>query len=164
LNSTWSNLIENLRTSLRNDLKLPNIAKNCQTIMNNISENEFLSIDDLNDDEEEKLREQLDIHSVLISSSNSFIHEPFLTAEQVISEIDFMLKDMTPDSGYYDDLEEFDLKNQSILSLNNLIKELNRSIKDLSSILIQELDHRDEFDYEKETKNIFISLVLNIQV
>jgi hypothetical protein len=27
LNSTWSNLIENLRTSLRNDLKLPNIKK-----------------------------------------------------------------------------------------------------------------------------------------
>jgi hypothetical protein len=146
LTSTWSDLIENLRTSLRNDLKLPYIAKNCQTVMNNIYENDLIPIDDLNDDEEEELREQLDMHSVIISS-NSFIHEPFLTAEQVISEIDFMLKDMTPDSGYYDDLYTSD-----------------KSIKDLSNILVQELDNRDELDYEKETKNTFISFVLNIQV
>ncbi len=146
MTSTWSDLIENLRTSLRNDLKLPYIAKNCQTVMNNIYENDLIPIDDLNDDEEEELREQLDMHSVIISS-NSFIHEPFLTAEQVISEIDFMLKDMTPDSGYYDDLYTSD-----------------KSIKDLSNILVQELDNRDELDYEKETKNTFISFVLNIQV
>jgi hypothetical protein len=163
LTSTWSDLIENLRTSLRNDLKLPYIAKNCQTVMNNIYENDLIPIDDLNDDEEEELREQLDMHSVIISS-NSFIHEPFLTAEQVISEIDFMLKDMTPDSGYYDDLYTSDLQNQSIYSLNELIEELNKSIKDLSNILVQELDNRDELDYEKETKNTFISFVLNIQV
>jgi hypothetical protein len=169
LNSTWSNLIDSLRTSLRNDLKLPYIAKNCQKAMNNIYENEFLSIDDSNEeeDDDDELREKLDMHSVIVAS-NSFIHEPFLTAEQVISEIDFMLKDMTPDSGYCDDLHisyiQSDLKNQSIYSLNELIDELNRSIKDLSNILVQELDSRDELDYEKETKNTFISLLLNIQV
>ncbi|CAF1577195.1 unnamed protein product [Rotaria sp. Silwood1] len=182
--NTWSNLIENLQTSLRHDLKLPHITKNCHIAMNNINEknffdNEFISIDDLNEDEEEELREKLDMHSVIVSSNN-FHHEPFLTAEQVISEIDFMLQDMTPDSGYCDhdvDVDdddehlhvsciknnEFYLKNQSINSLNELYDELNILIKNLSNILIQELDNRDEFEYEKETKNTFISLVLSIQ-
>ncbi|CAF3922343.1 unnamed protein product, partial [Rotaria sp. Silwood1] len=87
---------------------------------------------------------------------------------------------MTPDSGYCDhdvDVDdddehlhvsciknnEFYLKNQSINSLNELYDELNILIKNLSNILIQELDNRDEFEYEKETKNTFISLVLSIQ-
>jgi hypothetical protein len=116
---------------------------------------DITSIDDLNEDEEEELREQLDMHSVILSSN----HEPFLTAEQVISEIDFMLQDMTPDSGYCDDQstsdlldlrtrsvkylsssinnEEFDLKTQTIDSLNELYEELNGSIKELSSLLVQ---------------------------
>ncbi|CAM4957746.1 unnamed protein product [Rotaria socialis] len=169
--NTWSYLIENLRTSLRNDLKLPHIRQNCQSVMNsinerNLQEDEFISIDDLNEDEEEELREHLDMHSIIVSSSR----EPFVTAEQVISEIDFMLQDMTPDSGYCDDLDsscmknkELFLKTQSINSLNQLYDELNASIESLSSILIQELAMREELDYEKETKNTFISLVLNIQ-
>ena len=95
------------------------------------------------------------MHSVILSAN----HEPFLTAEQVISEIDFMLQDMTPDSGYCDDQstsdlsdlrtrrvkylsssannEEFDFKHQTIESLNELLEELNSSIKDLSSLLVQ---------------------------
>ncbi|CAF1219164.1 unnamed protein product [Adineta steineri] len=176
--NTWSELIENLRTSLRNDLKLPHISQNCQIAMNSIcekisSQDEIQSIDDLNEDEEEELREQLDMHSVIVSSNN-FLHEPFLTAEQVISEIDFMLQDMTPDSGYCDDIldlhtsrinnnNEFQLKNQSIYNLNELYEELNTSIKDLSSILVQELALRDDLEDEKESKNTFISLVLSIQ-
>ena len=160
--STWSELIANLRTSLRNDLKLPNISQSCQTAMQSIYEqthpsnfDDITSIDDLNEDEEEELREQLDMHSVILSAN----HEPFLTAEQVISEIDFMLQDMTPDSGYCDDQstsdlsdlrtrrvkylsssannEEFDFKHQTIESLNELLEELNSSIKDLSSLLVQ---------------------------
>ncbi|CAF0817502.1 unnamed protein product [Rotaria sp. Silwood1] len=188
--NTWSELIENLRTSLRHDLKLPNISQSCQIAMNSIynqttklntNEDDITSIDDLNDDEEEELREQLDMHSVIISSN----HEPFLTAEQVISEIDFMLQDMTPDSGYCDDQstsdildlrtrrvkylsssmhnDEIDLKSQTIYSLNELYEELNTSVKELSNFLVQELAIRDELEYEKETKNTFISLVLSIQ-
>ncbi|CAF1315943.1 unnamed protein product [Adineta ricciae] len=188
--NTWSQLIENLRTSLRNDLKLPNISQSCQTAMNSIYEqnqqskmndDNITSIDDLNEDEEEELREQLDMHSVILAAN----HEPFLTAEQVISEIDFMLQDMTPDSGYCDDQsptdmldictrrvkylsasvqnDEFDLKSQTIYSLNELYDELNASVKELSSLLVQELAVRDELEFEKETKNTFISLVLSIQ-
>ncbi|CAF2164268.1 unnamed protein product [Rotaria magnacalcarata] len=188
--NTWSELIENLRTSLRHDLKLPNISQSCQIAMHsiyqltnktNVDEDDITSIDDLNEDEEEELREQLDMHSLIISSN----HEPFLTAEQVISEIDFMLQDMTPDSGYCDDQstsdildlrtrrvkylsssvhnDEMDLKLQSTYSLNELYEELNASVKDLSNLLVQELAVRDELEYEKETKNTFISLVLSIQ-
>ncbi|CAF0822570.1 unnamed protein product [Adineta steineri] len=188
--NTWLELIENLRTSLRNDLKLPNISQSCQTAMdcitqqtNNlkIDDDDITSIDDLNEDEEEELREQLDMHSVIISAN----HEPFLTAEQVISEIDFMLQDMTPDSGYCDDHspsdmldlrtkrvkylssnvnnEQFDMKTQTIYSLNEFYEELNTSIKELSSLLVEELAIREELEYEKETKNTFISLVLSIQ-
>jgi len=183
---TWSELIENLRTSLRHDLKLPNISQSCQTALRSIYEQTILSdditsIDDLNEDEEQELREQLDMHSIIVASD----HEPFLTAEQVISEIDFMLQDMTPDSGYCDDQSSSDLadlrtrrvkylssslpndelewKTQTIYSLNDLYEELNASIKDLSSLLVQELAVRDELEYEKETKNTFISLVHSIQ-
>jgi len=159
--STWSELIENLRTSLRKDLKLPHISQSCQTALTTICNqhsttlDDITSIDDLNEDEEEELREQLDMHSIILSSN----HEPFLTAEQVISEIDFMLQDMTPDSGYCDDHstsdlldlrtrrvkylstsmhnDEIDLKSQTIYSLNELYEELNTSIKDLSSLLVQ---------------------------
>jgi hypothetical protein len=126
-----------------------------QTNKSKINEDDITSIDDLNEDEEEELREQLDMHSIILSSN----HEPFLTAEQVISEIDFMLQDMTPDSGYCDDQspsdildlrtrrvkylsasvnnEEFDLKSQTIYSLNELYEELNTSVKELSSLLVQ---------------------------
>lgn len=119
------------------------------------NEDDITSIDDLNEDEEEELREQLDMHSVILSSN----HEPFLTAEQVISEIDFMLQDMTPDSGYCDDQstsdlldlhtrrvkylssslhnDEIDLKSQTVYSLNELYEELNVSVKDLSNLLVQ---------------------------
>ena len=176
--STWSDLVANLRTSLRQDLKLPHIAQTCRTAMNSIDErntcpDDIQSIDDLNEDEEEELREQLDMHAVIVSS-NTFLHEPFLTAEQVISEIDFMLQDMTPDSGFCDDLPElhslhsshgkFSLQHQSIDALNRFYDELNASIKDLSGILVQELALRDDLEDEKESRNTFISLVLGIQV
>jgi hypothetical protein len=131
--------------------------------MNQLHQTEFQSIDDLNDDEEEELREKLDMHSVIISS-NSFSHEPFLTAEQVISEIDFILQDMTPDSGYYDDLHTLNFQTQSISSLHELIDDLNQSIQNLSNILIQELANRDELEDEKETKDTFIELLFIIQV
>ncbi|UJR09909.1 hypothetical protein I4U23_014131 [Adineta vaga] len=172
--STWSELVENLRTSLRQDLKLPHIAGNCRTVMKTIYdkehyEDDIKSIDDLNEAEEEELREQLDMHSIIVSS-DTFLHEPFLTAEQVISEIDFMLQDMTPDSGFCDDLprshflnDQFQLKYQTIDSLNQLTDELNDSIKTLSNILVQELAYRDDLEDEKENKNTFISLVLSIQ-
>ena len=127
-------------------------------------EDDIQSIDNLTEDEEEDLREAM-------VSSKSLPPEPFFAVEQVINEIDFMLKDMTPDSGFCDGLQEehftydpYDLKYQTIASLNQLTNELNDSIRNLSSILVRELADRDELEDEKEMKNTFISLVLSIQV
>ncbi|CAF1607843.1 unnamed protein product, partial [Didymodactylos carnosus] len=186
---TWSELIENLRHSLLNELKLPHIEKSCQLAMSTINQfsidKEISSIDDV---EEDELREQLDMHSVIVPNISNL--EPFLTAEQVISEIDFILQesciDMTPDSGFSDDNsdmldlrtrihylsngENLDfgkrtyLKTQSVFSLNEIYEELESSVKELSDTLVQELAFRDELEFEKETKNTFISLVLSIQV
>lgn len=143
--STWSDLIENLRTSLRHDLKLPEL------IISNPKMNDIPSIDDCNDDEENKSHK-----------SHSFSLEPFLTAEQVMSEIDCMFDDMTPDSGYGDHI--LGIETQSIESLNDLLNELNQSIQHFSNILVDELAQRDELEDEKEMKNHFIELVFRLQV
>ncbi|CAF3970329.1 unnamed protein product [Rotaria sp. Silwood1] len=119
-------------------------------------ENKFLSVDDLNEDEEEDdaLREELDMHLVIVSINN-FIYKSFLTAKQVINEIDFMLEYMIPDLGNCDDLlplRMINIKAQSIYSLNGLNEELNKLFKDLSNLLVQELAIQDELEDEKEMK------------
>ena len=55
------------------------------------------------------------------------------------------------------------LKSLSISALNELLEELEVTIKDYSETLIAELALRDELEYEKELKNQFISLLLSIQ-
>ena len=55
------------------------------------------------------------------------------------------------------------LKNLSAQALNEHYEELECTIKDYSETLISELALRDELEYEKELKNQFISLLLNIQ-
>jgi len=167
--NTWAELIHHLQTSLREDLKLPHIAEQCQKSLT--IEEQISSIDliDQDDDDDEDLDEQLDMHSIILVTDH-FNSEPVLTAEQVISDIDDILQDMTPDSGYADDffdlsrsMEKAKIKCQTIESLQETINDLEHSIKHLSGILVDELAHRDEFEFEKETKNTFISLVLNIQ-
>ena len=51
----------------------------------------------------------------------------------------------------------------SCRELHELLAEYERSIKELSELLVTELALRDEFDYDKELKNSFISLLLSIQ-
>lgn len=48
-------------------------------------------------------------------------------------------------------------------ALNELYEELEVTIKDYSETLISELALRDELEFEKELKNQFISLLLNVQ-
>lgn len=60
--------------------------------------------------------------------------------------------------------EFLDKLNQlSIVQLNELYIELEQIIKIRSEILIDELALRDEYEFEKEQKNTFISLLLSIQ-
>ncbi|XP_069708592.1 fasciculation and elongation protein zeta-2 isoform X2 [Phaenicophaeus curvirostris] len=149
----------------------------------NLSEkgvNDNLNLD-LSDDEE--LREQLDMHSIIVSCIND---EPLFTAEQVIEEIEEMMQespdpedDETPTqsdrlsilsqeiqtlkrSSTNNSYEER-VKRLSVAELNELLEEIETAIKDYSEELIQQLALRDELEFEKEVKNSFISVLIEVQ-
>lgn len=135
---------------------------------------------DLSDDEE--LARDLDMHSLILSSLQQ---EPLFTAEEVLEEIDEIMKqeeplssedvspDLSPDNllGAVDKTKAIlsslvygeKLKTLSTSELNELLVELEAIVKEHSETLIQELALRDELEFEKELKNSFISLLLSIQ-
>uniref|UniRef100_A0A6I8NGS1 Fasciculation and elongation protein zeta 2 n=1 Tax=Ornithorhynchus anatinus TaxID=9258 RepID=A0A6I8NGS1_ORNAN len=138
------------------------------------------SILDLSDDEE--LREQLDMHSIIVSCIND---EPLFTADQVIEEIEEMMQespdpedDETPTqsdrlsmlSQEIQTLKRFStssyeerVKRLSVGELNELLEEIETAIKDYSEELVQQLALRDELEFEKEVKNSFISILIDVQ-
>uniref|UniRef100_A0A3B4YXL5 Fasciculation and elongation protein zeta 2b n=1 Tax=Seriola lalandi dorsalis TaxID=1841481 RepID=A0A3B4YXL5_SERLL len=143
----------------------------------NLTEHESL---DLSDDEE--LREQMDMHSIIVSCIND---EPLFTAEQVIEEIEEMMQE-SPDpeddeSPTQSDLSmlsqdlhalkrsgsntsyEDRLRQLSVSELTETLEEVETAIRRYSEELIQALALRDELDYEKEVKNSFISLLIDVQ-
>uniref|UniRef100_A0A4W3KI83 Fasciculation and elongation protein zeta 2 n=1 Tax=Callorhinchus milii TaxID=7868 RepID=A0A4W3KI83_CALMI len=149
----------------------------------NLSEkalNDNLNLD-LSDDEE--LREQLDMHSIIVSCIND---EPLFTAEQVIEEIEEMMQE-SPDPEEDDTPTQSDrlsilsqeiqtlkrsntsnsyeerVKRLSMAELNELLEEIETAIKDYSEELIQQLALRDELEFEKEVKNSFISILIEVQ-
>lgn len=135
---------------------------------------------DLSDDEE--LREQLDMHSIIVSCINE---EPLFTAEQVIEEIEEMMQespdpeeDDTPQSDRLSVLSqeiqtlkksstnssyEDRVKQMTVTELNELLEEIESAIKDYSEELVQHLALRDELEFEKEVKNSFISVLIEVQ-
>ncbi|XP_075059817.1 fasciculation and elongation protein zeta-2 isoform X2 [Mixophyes fleayi] len=136
---------------------------------------------DLSDDEE--LREQLDMHSIIVSCINE---EPLFTAEQVIEEIEEMMQE-SPDPEEDDTPSQSDrlsmlsqevqtlkksstnnsyedrVKQMSVTELNDLLEEIEMAIKDYSEELVQQLALRDELEFEKEVKNSFISVLIEVQ-
>ncbi|OCT77833.1 fasciculation and elongation protein zeta-2 isoform X2 [Xenopus laevis] len=135
---------------------------------------------DLSDDEE--LREQLDMHSIIVSCINE---EPLFTAEQVIEEIEEMMQE-SPDpeddtpcqsdrlsmlsqeiqtlkKSSTNSSQEDKVKRMSVAELNDLLEEIETAIKDYSEELIQQLALRDELEFEKEVKNSFISVLIEVQ-
>ncbi|XP_050806281.1 fasciculation and elongation protein zeta-2 isoform X2 [Gopherus flavomarginatus] len=149
----------------------------------NLSEkglNENLNLD-LSDDEE--LREQLDMHSIIVSCISD---EPLFTAEQVIEEIEEMMQE-SPDpedeetptqsdrlsilSQEIQTLKRSSTNNSyeervqklSVAELNELLEEIETAIKDYSEELVQQLALRDELEFEKEVKNSFISVLIEVQ-
>ncbi|KAM9316009.1 fasciculation and elongation protein zeta-2 [Gastrophryne carolinensis] len=143
------------------------------------STNENLNLD-LSDDEE--LREQLDMHSIIVSCINE---EPLFTADQVIEEIEEMMQespdpeDDTPSQSdrlsmlsqeiqtlkksSTNSSHEERVKQMSVAELNNLLEEIEMAIKDYSEELVQQLALRDELEFEKEVKNSFISVLIEVQ-
>ncbi|XP_013926771.1 PREDICTED: fasciculation and elongation protein zeta-2 isoform X3 [Thamnophis sirtalis] len=149
----------------------------------NLSEkgvNDNLNLD-LSDDEE--LRDQLDMHSIIVSCISE---EPLFTAEQVIEEIEEMMQespdpddDETPSqtdhlsmlsqeiqtlkrSSTNHNYEER-VQKLSVSELNDLLEEIEAAIKDYSEELVQQLALRDELEFEKEVKNSFISVLIEVQ-
>ncbi|XP_049903744.1 fasciculation and elongation protein zeta-2 isoform X1 [Epinephelus moara] len=132
---------------------------------------------ELSDDEE--LREQLDMHSIIVSS---LADEPLFTAEQVIEEIEEMMQD-SPDmeAGHnpsQSDLSmlsldvqrstrsptyELRVRTLTVAELNERLEEMETNIRRFSEELVQQLALRDELDFEKEVKNSFISALIDVQ-
>ncbi|KAM5164539.1 fasciculation and elongation protein zeta-2 [Mantella aurantiaca] len=142
--------------------------------------NDSLNLD-LSDDEE--LREQLDMHSIIVSCINE---EPLFTAEQVIEEIEEMMQE-SPDPEEEDTPSQSDrlsmlsqeiqtlkksstnsscedrVKQMTVTELNDLLEEIEIAIKNYSEELVQHLALRDELEFEKEVKNSFISVLIEVQ-
>ncbi|XP_058254123.1 fasciculation and elongation protein zeta-2 isoform X2 [Hemibagrus wyckioides] len=125
---------------------------------------------DVSDDEE--LREQMDMHSIIVSCIND---EPFLTAEQVIEEIEEMMQD-SPDMQAEQNPVKSNLihrsnghsfeervRNLSVAELNELLEEVETAIRRYSEELVRQLALRDELDFEKEVMNSFISVLIDVQ-
>ncbi|KAG7331842.1 hypothetical protein KOW79_005811 [Hemibagrus wyckioides] len=135
---------------------------------------------DLSDDEE--LREQMDLHSIIVSCVTE---EPLFTAEQVISEIEEMMQE-SPDADVDQCVSPPDLsiltqelhtlthssstssyeerlRGMSVSELETLLDEVEKKIRVFSEELIDQLALRDELDFEKEVKNSFISLLIDVQ-
>ncbi|KAM8785833.1 fasciculation and elongation protein zeta-2 isoform 2-T2 [Rhynchonycteris naso] len=129
--------------------------------------------------DEEELREQLDMHSIIVSCVND---EPLFTADQVIEEIEEMMQespdpedDETPAQSDRLSQEIQTLKRSSTSSyvervkrlseseLNELLEEIETAIKEYSEELVQQLALRDELEFEKEVKNSFISVLIEVQ-
>ncbi|XP_049913974.1 fasciculation and elongation protein zeta-2 isoform X4 [Epinephelus moara] len=170
------------KTSHTRSLHLPTL---------NITEHEKLDNQSLDLSDDEELREQMDMHSIIVSCIND---EPLFTAEQVIEEIEEMMQE-SPDpeddespsqsdlsmlsqdlhtmkrSGSntsYEDQEIFThalkgLRQLSVSELTETLEEVETAIRRYSEELIQALALRDELDYEKEVKNSFISLLIDVQ-
>uniref|UniRef100_A0A3P8TLR6 Fasciculation and elongation protein zeta 2 n=1 Tax=Amphiprion percula TaxID=161767 RepID=A0A3P8TLR6_AMPPE len=132
---------------------------------------------ELSDDEE--LREQLDMHSIIVSC---LAEEPLFTAEQVIEEIEEMMQD-SPDMEAAHNPSQSDLsmlsldvqrsssnpdyeervRSLSVAELNERLEETETNIRRFSEELVQQLALRDELDFEKEVKNSFISALIDVQ-
>ncbi|KAK2844349.1 hypothetical protein Q5P01_011008 [Channa striata] len=132
---------------------------------------------ELSDDEE--LREQLDMHSIIVSC---LAEEPLFTVEQVIEEIEEMMQD-SPDMEAANNPSQSDLsmlsvdvqrptrspsyeervRTLSVAELNEHLEEAETTIRRFSEELVQQLALRDELEFEKEVKNSFISALIDVQ-
>ncbi|KAG7155978.1 Fasciculation and elongation protein zeta-2-like [Homarus americanus] len=135
---------------------------------------------DENAEEEEEVAQDLDLHHLIL---NGLTADPVKSAEEVIQEIDDIMQEgsssedeggeETSSSGensqestsrpFPAPLFAEKLKNMSVAELNESLMELELVIRQYSETLINQLALRDELEYEKELKNSFISLLLQVQ-
>ncbi|XP_067366479.1 fasciculation and elongation protein zeta-2 isoform X3 [Channa argus] len=129
--------------------------------------------------DDEELREQLDMHSIIVSC---LAEEPLFTAEQVIEEIEEMMQD-SPDMEADINPSQSDLsmlsvdiqlptgspsyeervRTLSVAELNEHLEKAEMNVRRLSEELVQQLALRDELEFEKEVQNTFISALIDVQ-
>ncbi|XP_034031069.1 fasciculation and elongation protein zeta-2 isoform X2 [Thalassophryne amazonica] len=129
--------------------------------------------------DDEELREQLDTHSIIVSS---LAEEPLFTAEQVIEELEEMMQDspnmdtgQDPSQSYLSMMSLGVLRSNfspgfkervrvlSVAELNERLEGTETVIRRLSEELVVHLALRDELEFEKEVKNSFISALIDVQ-
>ncbi|XP_040577954.1 fasciculation and elongation protein zeta-2 [Lepeophtheirus salmonis] len=138
-------------------------------------------------EEDDIVAADLDMHT-LILNSNAHLDEPVKTADEIIKEIDEIIKEeydesenntcnnlnysniQHPKMYFFGPVRILDkvLEGRKLndLSLNELILingDIELLVRELSEELVGDLGIRDELEFEKELKNTFISLLLNIQ-
>ncbi|XP_005160922.1 uncharacterized protein isoform X1 [Danio rerio] len=177
----WNALTENYgnvmpvdwKTSHTRSLHLPTL---------NLRPQERLEVNNLDLSDDEELRDQMDMHTIIISCVNE---EPLFTAEQVIEEIEEIMQE-SPDDEENEGSSQFDLSMMShelhtlahstssssfeerlrglcVSELLERLEEVERQIRGFSEELIDQLAVREELDYEKEVKNTFISALIHVQ-
>ncbi|KAK3873676.1 hypothetical protein Pcinc_021327 [Petrolisthes cinctipes] len=131
-------------------------------------------------EEEEEVAQDLDLHHLILTGLTA---EPVKSAEEVIQEIDDIMQEgsSSEDEGLEESSPSTDsmndpptrpcpphlyadkLRSMSVGALNETLMELEVVVRQYSETLISQLALRDELEYEKELKNSFISLLLQVQ-
>ncbi|XP_077996624.1 fasciculation and elongation protein zeta-2-like isoform X2 [Glandiceps talaboti] len=161
-------------------------ARKLQMPVLNLNEKKEKGVNNLDLPDDGELAQQLDMHSLIVSSINQ---EPMFTADEVIEEIDEIFQQSSPEgtqseedrwslisqellklrersittSSYEESKNAKGLKDLSLHALNELLEELESTVKEYSEVLIEQLALRDELEYEKEIKNQFISNLISVQ-
>lgn len=142
-----------------------------------------LSDHEIHEKEEEEMNEKND-------NANCLNEEPLITADQVIEEIVEMMEN-SPDPGETEEEEEEEsssgtdpslleeIRQLSHASNNNcsyeglslmpnstlseLLERIEAAIRDYSEALVRQLARREELEFEKEVKNTFITVLMEVQ-
>ncbi|KAG8434676.1 hypothetical protein GDO86_012876 [Hymenochirus boettgeri] len=154
--------------------------RSLESLNGNMSDSEF------HEKEEEELNEKSE-------NDSGINEEPLLTADQVIEEIEEMMQNSpdpeedldeedhdTGDISSHSDsvlLHEMQalshtfnnnwttegLQHMTSMELSELLDRVERAICDYSEELVQQLARRDELEFEKEVKNTFITVLIEVQ-
>lgn len=142
-----------------------------------------LSDQEIHEKDEEEMNEKND-------NANCLSEEPLISADQVIEEIVEMMEN-SPDPGETEEEEDEDSSSRTNPSLldeirqlshasnNNcsyeglslmpnstlveLLERIESAIRDYSEALVRQLARREELEFEKEVKNTFITVLMEVQ-
>ncbi|XP_072303000.1 fasciculation and elongation protein zeta-1 isoform X2 [Eucyclogobius newberryi] len=142
-----------------------------------------LSDQEIHEKEEEEMNEKND-------NANCLSEEPLMSADQVIEEIEEMMEN-SPDPGETEEEEDEESSSRTDPSLLEEIRELSHAsnnncsceglslmpnstltellerietaIRDYSEELVRQLARREELEFEKEVKNTFITVLMEVQ-